>query len=316
MHYIVMDLEWNQESRREAGNPALPFEIIEIGAVKLDENGVVEDEFDCLIRPTVYPELYYRVREVVHMSTRKLEREGRPFAEAVAEFFEWCGDDAVYCTWGTMDLTEFQKNIEFFGLKNPFPFPLFYFDVQKLYSLTYEDGKTRSALETAVDRLGLFMGEPFHRAVSDAYYTGLVMGALPMKKLNKMVSVDYFRVPTCHEEEIHLTFDGYSKFVSMRYPGREEAMRDGELTSTVCYRCGKPAKRRVNWFSDNARHYYTLAWCPTHGWLKGKIRTKRDGDDGQVFMVKTLKLIPQSAAVDILVKHEELRSKRRERRLK
>ncbi len=315
MHYVVMDLEWNQASSREAVHPDLVFEIIEIGAVKLDESGCVVDEFDALIRPTVYPELYFRVREVVHMSTKLLEREGRPFAEVIEEFFAWCGPDAVFCTWGSMDLTEFQRNILYFGIENPFPFPLFYYDVQKLYSLSYEDGKARSALETAVDRLGLFMGEPFHRAVSDAYYTGLVMGALPMKQLKPMLSVDYFRLPRTPEEEIHLVFDTYSKFVSRIYPSREEAMRDAELTSTVCYRCNEPAKRRVNWFSDNARHYYTLAWCPKHGWLKGKIRTKKN-PDGSVFMVKTLKLVPQNTAVDVLVKHEELKSKRREKRLK
>ena len=37
MNYIVMDLEWNQSSNGHIGeNPRLPFEIIEIGATKLD----------------------------------------------------------------------------------------------------------------------------------------------------------------------------------------------------------------------------------------------------------------------------------------
>ena len=39
MKYIVMDLEWNQSAYGRAGeHPRLPFEIIEIGAVKLDNH--------------------------------------------------------------------------------------------------------------------------------------------------------------------------------------------------------------------------------------------------------------------------------------
>ncbi|MBR3642593.1 MAG: exonuclease domain-containing protein, partial [Parasporobacterium sp.] len=111
MHYIVIDLEWNQAARRNEGNPGLQFEIIEIGAVKLDEDFCVVDEFDRLVCPVVYKELYYRIRAVVHMSSRMLKEEGVPFHQAVKEFFDWCGEDVSFCTWGTMDLTEFQKNI-------------------------------------------------------------------------------------------------------------------------------------------------------------------------------------------------------------
>ena len=37
MNYVVLDLEWNQCCGRDQENPRMPFEIIEIGAVKLDE---------------------------------------------------------------------------------------------------------------------------------------------------------------------------------------------------------------------------------------------------------------------------------------
>ena len=39
MNYIVMDLEWNQSYNGHMGeHPRMPFEIIEIGAVKVDKN--------------------------------------------------------------------------------------------------------------------------------------------------------------------------------------------------------------------------------------------------------------------------------------
>ena len=38
MNYIIFDLEWNQCcGGRDMENPRMPFEIIEIGAVKLDK---------------------------------------------------------------------------------------------------------------------------------------------------------------------------------------------------------------------------------------------------------------------------------------
>ena len=46
MNYIVFDLEWNQcPYGKERGNKRLPFEIIEIGALKLDENRNYKDSF-------------------------------------------------------------------------------------------------------------------------------------------------------------------------------------------------------------------------------------------------------------------------------
>ncbi len=54
MNYIVFDLEWNQSHIGSAGeHPRMPFEIIEIGAVKLDENYKVIDEFSRLIKPKI-----------------------------------------------------------------------------------------------------------------------------------------------------------------------------------------------------------------------------------------------------------------------
>ena len=51
MDYIVLDLEWNQS---EKGNKDFPFEIVEIGAVKLDSNKNIIGSYRQLIKPQVY----------------------------------------------------------------------------------------------------------------------------------------------------------------------------------------------------------------------------------------------------------------------
>lgn len=57
MNYIVLDLEWNQSPHGKEGTiEHFPFEIIEIGAVKLDETFCEIGEFHRLISPVAYPD--------------------------------------------------------------------------------------------------------------------------------------------------------------------------------------------------------------------------------------------------------------------
>ena len=59
MKYIVLDLEWNQcPGGKEKENKELPFEIIEIGACKLDEDFNIIDDFQRFISPVVYRSLH------------------------------------------------------------------------------------------------------------------------------------------------------------------------------------------------------------------------------------------------------------------
>ena len=55
---IVFDLEWNQCcGGRDMENPRMPFEIIEIGAVKLDKKFNIIDTYSSIIKPKLYKKL-------------------------------------------------------------------------------------------------------------------------------------------------------------------------------------------------------------------------------------------------------------------
>ena len=213
------------------------------------------------------------------------------------------------------DLTELQRNMAYYGMEAPFPFPLFYYDVQKLYGLFTAEG-ARLSLDAAVEQEGLLEKRPFHRALDDAYYTGRVLACLVEKTgaeaLLPFRSVDYYRLPGNKKEEIQVTFPGYSKYVSRVFESREDAMKDRGVTSTKCYLCGKSLRKKIRWFTANQKMYFSLAVCPEHGYLKGKIRIKKaDGD--RVFVVKTLKLTDEEGAAFVINKKEELKKKRAER---
>lgn len=311
--YIVFDLEWNQSSAgKEASLDHLPFEIFEIGAVKLNENMEKLSEFHRLIRPCVYRQMHFAISEVTHVTMDELIHRGEPFKQVMESFLEWCGDDYIFCTWGSMDLTELQRNMIYHGMEIPFASPLLFYDVQKLYSRLYSDGKTRESLDEAVNFFGLEANVPFHRALEDAEYTGGVLQRLDMDQVGEYVSVDYYRIPQCREEEFTLVFPDYSKFVSRGFATKEDAMSDKQVTDMVCYKCRRMLRKKIRWFSYGQRFYLCLAACPEHGPVKGKIRMKRS-EDGSVFAIKTQKIVNSEGAELIARKKEDTKLRRAER---
>lgn len=290
----------------------LPFEIFEIGAVKLNKNMEKVSEFHRLIRPCVYRQMHFIISEVTHVSMEELEVFGKPFKQVMEDFISWCGEDYIFCTWGSMDLTELQRNMVYHGMEIPFAKPLLFYDVQKLYSLLYSDGKTRESLDDAVEFFNLQADAPFHRALEDADYTGRIMGQLEFEQISQYVSVDYYRIPENRDEEFTLDFPDYSKFVSRGFETKEEAMNDKRVTDMVCYKCRRMLRKKIRWFSCGQKFYLCLAICPEHGFMKGKIRMKR-AEDGQVFVVKTQKLVGQDGAELVVRKKEEARIRRAER---
>ena len=179
MNYIVFDLEWNQcPYGKEKENKKLPFEIIEIGAVKLDENRNVIDSFQEIVKPVVYHRLHFRTKEILGITSNRLE-EGIPFKAAVKKFLEWCGTDVKFCTWGSADLVELQRNLKYYRMLSLLKGPVFYYDVQKLFGLIYENEKTTRSLEYAIDFLKMDKGDTFHQALNDAHYTAEILKKIP-----------------------------------------------------------------------------------------------------------------------------------------
>ena len=84
MDYIVLDMEWNQpwpgspSSKKPAGS-AIRGEIIQVGAVRVLEDGTVADEFQVMVRPKVYRHLNRRVSKLTGIKETRLREEGIPF---------------------------------------------------------------------------------------------------------------------------------------------------------------------------------------------------------------------------------------------
>ena len=157
-------------------------------------------------------------------------------------------------------------------MPNPFPRPLLYYDVQKLYCMEYGDGKNKPSLDQAVQERGIRQERPFHRALSDAFYTGRVLAVMDFEQVRPYISVDYFRLPRNKEEEVSLRFPDYAKYVSRPFENREEAMKDKTVNDMVCPYCNRMLRKKVRWFHCGERWCYGRAACPEHGLMRGTLR--------------------------------------------
>lgn len=304
MNYIVLDLEWNQGQRTTA-KEVPTFEIIEIGAVKLNEQFHIVDTYQSLIEPSIYNTMHKITAELVNLDMKDLQGAG-DFQKVAKEFLRWCGEDYIFCIWGVQDLTEFQKNMDYYQMELLSKGPLKYYDVQKLYSLACEDGKSRASLSHIVEKENLMEEEvDFHRAFGDAYYTARIFQRIQSEELLKKVSFDTYRVPSCKKEQIFWKFDTYTKFISEAYEEKSEMMANKNITCVRCIFCEKALRKSIPWYTpNNGKHYYTIAKCPEHGLMKGKMRIRKTKED-KYYTIKTIKHINEAEAELILSKKKK-----------
>lgn len=311
MKYVVFDLEWNQSNTgQEKEVERFPFEIIEIGAVLLSGEGETLDRFNELIKPMVYREMHRITGKLLHLDMSML-KSCRRFPEVAADFEAWCGEeDYLFCTWGTLDVMELRRNRKFYEMAPLAEGPMIYLDVQKLFALTYDkkDSKKRRSLADAVEYLGLESRVPFHRAFSDAYYTAEVFKRILRENPEVLdyVSYDTFYPPADRKSEIRHGFDTYFKYISRTFPDKKTLLTDREVASSKCYLCHRNLRKTVKWFTPNNRHYYCLAFCTQHGFLKGKIRINRT-QEGEVYAVKTTRLVSEEEGKSVIRRSEHLK---------
>lgn len=297
MDYIVLDVEWNQGEEKKSGVPS--FEIIEIGAVKLNEHFEIVDSYQSLVKPQIYDSMHKITEELVHLHIEDM-KDARTFPVVIREFLQWCGMDCMFCIWGVQDLSEIQKNMDYYKLPPISCGPIRYYDVQKLYSIAYADGKQRFALSHVVEEYQLTESAvPFHRAYGDAYYTAKIFQKIVNGKLLRMVSFDTYHIPEQRKDQILWKFDTYTKFISQGYRTKEALLADKNVSCVRCIYCEKALHKEIPWYTpNNGKHYYTVAKCAEHGFMKGKNRIRKDREE-RYFAIKTTKPVTGEEAQQI-----------------
>jgi inhibitor of KinA sporulation pathway (predicted exonuclease) len=311
MNYIILDLEWNQAYSHEYEDKRMPFEIIELGAVKLDKNFNIIDSYSSIIKPRLYKKIQPHIKAILNYDENTL-RTGRPFDMVYREFIKWCGTDFIFGTWGSMDLSYLQNNMDYYYLK-PLPSPLKFYNIQQIYADLKSPDKSIVKLEKAVEYLNIKADKPFHSAVNDAYYTGLVLKSISPHDIDDRYSYDTYNNPKEKSDEIISYHKNYMEHISREYDDKFQAASDKELLSMVCYRCGRKTSKRIKWYANTPNSYVSVGKCWYHGLVQGKIRFKQT-KDGKVFAIKTMIPINKKEMEYIRKRQDELRLKRQEKR--
>lgn len=315
MNYIVLDLEWNQTPNgKGTEKKGIPFEIIEIGAIKLNERLEITGRFSELVRPQIYRKMHRVTRDILNIDFEDL-KSCRTFPKVAAGFLKWCGENYRFCTWSSMDLTELQRNLKYYKINPGWEIPLYYYDLQKIYNIQFEEDQNMKSLESAVERLRIPKNLPFHRASEDAEYTAKIMKKLDFKLIQDNISVDYFMNPKSRKEEILTVYKDHSEFVSMEFDLKETAMADKKLRSTPCFLCKRRTHKKIHWFAANSGTYFCMAKCPVHGLLYGKLKIKHT-DEGKIFGVKTVSLATEKERQELQQRKVLIAKRRKEHKQK
>lgn len=181
MNYIVMDLEWNRalSKNRIIREPIkLGGEVIQIGAVKLDENFNVLGTYSEIIKPVYYTKMFKEVTQLTDI-TDEIISDGRPFTEVCQEFLDWCGNEYAFVTWSENDIYMLEDNMYIHGMDYRI-LPECY-DLQVMFDDQITQADRNFALSYAMWKLEI-KPNMSHDALNDALNTVEVMNKLDLSE--------------------------------------------------------------------------------------------------------------------------------------
>ena len=251
MKKVFFDLEWNTGFLD--GNSY--DEIIEIGAVKTDEEYHQIDGFRRLVRPTIYRKMNPYIQKILAITMNDLQ-DADPLQQVAREFFSWCSDCDTLIAWSGNDFGVLEKNLKHIGMT--IPAALGRYDVQMAYAYRMEKSIRNYALKTAVESMEL--PEPEDQAYHDAYCDAQFTAAIGRALMER-----YGPLPTA--EELQSLKDTLVKPKKPKLPlmySVKKAVRMEQYTTFDCPTCGKKL-RLPCWYALDDKHFIGQTHCAECG---------------------------------------------------
>ncbi len=264
MHYIVLDMEWNQpvSSKNVIREPIhLKGDIIQIGAVKLDEKFRFTDSFNIMVSPQYYKKMNYRVAELTMISNKDL-LNGISFDKAFSKFSKWCGDDFCILTWGWDDIPMLEDNLTIYEIDKSW-IPENY-NIQPIFDAQVTKRGKQCSLATAMELVGeTSFGA--HDALSDAMCTAIICKHLDMENgIKNYVQHKRRLIP--------------DTFVSdVKYKNYKEARKDKKLSEFSCQSCSKQVTAD-DWSLQRQGRYIASAKCVCGDEYTVKLKFRKNDD--------------------------------------
>lgn len=182
MGYIIVDLEFNnlknitkyyEKFFEENGNLKdidLENEIIEIGAIKVDQYMKPVCEMREYIKPTIFPVINPKVTEITRIDNSILNEKGIGFEEALNKLKGMFEKGDVLCSWAKDDIAEIIINANYHEYKD-LKWLDSYLDIQE-YASKILAHKKALGLKCALDELKIKVDDTkLHDALIDSFYT-------------------------------------------------------------------------------------------------------------------------------------------------
>lgn len=270
---IVLDMEWNQPLSMDSPLAIrlctlLPFEIIQIGAVRLEDGA--QFKATCCLQQ--YKVLSPRISKLTGI-TKQDVKKGERFQDAMERFQEFCGEDPILLTWGFNDIPILRQNLSFYHLSPDFTRN--YYNLQIMFNQQFDPGNLVRGLSYAVDFFQLEVSDSYHDGLNDAAYTAAVAEHLDIPRGIREYP-DYL---------VHFEGDGDQAFLDClrysnytRFESFEAMIADPRIIEVNCPYCGKVTENTTPIFPESGRMVWT-SQCPEHGGFLMRVSFKSNRDD-------------------------------------
>jgi DNA polymerase III epsilon subunit-like protein len=269
MNYIILDLEWDSTFFK----PQKRFinQILQIGAVKLNEKFDIVDIFDVTIKSAICNKVTGRFARLTGI-TNEVMRAGIPFAQAVEKYNAWVGDGAVTMTWSNSDLYTIIANEEDLLKGQRFKIEK-YLDLQKfiqneMFLRGYTD-KNQVSLALAAEFLKIETDNiDFHTAKDDS----LVAAYLLKECYNAERFTPLIKDATTPEFYKRLRFKSYS------ISNLQDENIDKRYLEFTCPKCKGRPKKVTKWKYSN-RWFAANFECSCGEKFNGRVMFRKTYDD-------------------------------------
>lgn len=272
MNYIILDLEWDGAFYPKIGR--FINQILQIGAVKLDQNFEIIDTFDKTVKSSFSKRVSRRFSELTGITKADM-LAGIPLDEAFSLYNDWVGENAVTMTWSNSDIytvLENERNIVDTRLKIEK-----YLDLQKYIQgemrLRGIEYPSQISLLNAANMLNIKIDETvLHNAKADSIAcAALLKECYNKERFNSMIT----------DTSDPQFFDRFT-FKPHYICDINDENIDKSAFDFNCETCGLPLNLKGEWKSHNCGFYADMVCSKCKKVYSARVRARKTYDSVKI----------------------------------
>lgn len=193
MKYVVLDLEMCKVMKYQASSFPIKNEIIQIGAVKLNEDYEIIDEYSSYVKPQ-----HGKINNFIKNLTGITEYHVKKAADlknVIDTFLQWIGsEETTFIAWSNTDYNQLSREMEYNSIicdgKEALLNPEKWIDYQKVFGDRYNFPNPKK-LSEALDLADITFEGVMHDGLNDAYNTARLFATLEKDPEYQLITEKY-----------------------------------------------------------------------------------------------------------------------------